>query len=263
MLAKIEAYFDAAPRFAAQVEEMPPFVLFVRKGNGWSYYARPQLGADVFTANDVSRVLERQRELAIPQAFEWVDETTPGLLPAAREAGLSVGLHPLMAAVGEPPEVSPPGGVTIRLVTPDDDLALFGAVAGIGFGAPGTSRGEAGTELLAGEAAKRAAGDTAFVRERIASGRTVMAVALHGGLPVAVGSHQPVGKVTEIVGVATLPAYRRRGIGAAVTACLRRHAEENGARLVFLSAGSEEVGRVYERVGFSRVGTACIAERSE
>jgi len=29
---------------------------------------------------------------------------------------------------------------------------------------------------------------------------------------------------------------------------------------VFLSAGGLEVARVYERVGFRQVGTACIAE---
>ena len=33
-----------------------------------------------------------------------------------------------------------------------------------------------------------------------------------------------------------------------------------GAELVFLSAGSEEIARVYAQVGFYRVGTACIAE---
>ena len=33
-----------------------------------------------------------------------------------------------------------------------------------------------------------------------------------------------------------------------------------GVELVFLSAGSEDIARVYLRVGFRRVGTACIAE---
>ncbi|HKE50438.1 MAG TPA: GNAT family N-acetyltransferase, partial [Actinomycetes bacterium] len=29
---------------------------------------------------------------------------------------------------------------------------------------------------------------------------------------------------------------------------------------VFLSAGSDDVARIYERVGFQRIATACIAE---
>ena len=69
-----------------------------------------------------------------------------------------------------------------------------------------------------------------------------------------------VGDVAEIAGVATLPVARRRGLGAAVTAAMARSLRAAGTDLVFLSAGSEEIARVYLRVGFRRVGTACIAE---
>ena len=69
-----------------------------------------------------------------------------------------------------------------------------------------------------------------------------------------------VGDVAEIAGVATLPVARRRGLGAAVTAALARELRAAGTDLIFLSAGSEEIARVYLRVGFRRVGTACIAE---
>jgi ribosomal protein S18 acetylase RimI-like enzyme len=77
---------------------------------------------------------------------------------------------------------------------------------------------------------------------------------------LAVGSHQPVGGVTEIVGVATLPSARRRGLGAAVTAALVADARRGGADIVFLSAGSEDIARLYGRLGFERVGTAGLAE---
>jgi len=76
---------------------------------------------------------------------------------------------------------------------------------------------------------------------------------------VAVGSHQPVGGVSEVVGVATLPAARRRGLGAAVTAALVEDARRGGAEIVFLSAGDDDVARLYERLGFERVGTAGLA----
>ena len=66
--------------------------------------------------------------------------------------------------------------------------------------------------------------------------------------------------VAEIAGVATLPAARRRGVGAALTAALARRLLDAGTDLVFLSAGSEDIARVYLRAGFRRVGTACIAE---
>jgi len=91
-------------------------------------------------------------------------------------------------------------------------------------------------------------------------GLTVTGAAFGEGVPVAVGSHQPVGTATEIVGVGVLPAFRRRGLGAAVTSLLVRDAQRRGAGLIFLSAGGDAVARVYERLGFERVGTAGAAE---
>ena len=73
------------------------------------------------------------------------------------------------------------------------------------------------------------------------------------------GTAQRAGNVVEIAGVGTLPAARRKGLGAAVTAALARDALDRGAEIVFLSAGSEMIARVYEHVGFHRIGTACIA----
>jgi predicted GNAT family acetyltransferase len=67
-----------------------------------------------------------------------------------------------------------------------------------------------------------------------------------------------VGAVTEVVGVATLPSVRRQGLGAAVTGLLVEDALAHGAEIVFLSAGSEQIGSVYRRIGFRRVATACI-----
>lgn len=97
-------------------------------------------------------------------------------------------------------------------------------------------------------------------RQRLRSGRICMAVALVDGQPVAVGSHQPIEDVSEIVGVGTLPSHRRRGIGAAVTDFLLEDALKRGVRTVFLSAGSADVARIYGSVGFRPVATACVAE---
>jgi N-acetylglutamate synthase-like GNAT family acetyltransferase len=72
---------------------------------------------------------------------------------------------------------------------------------------------------------------------------------------VAGGGAIPRGAVAELTGIATLPAWRRRGVGAMVTAALTQAAASVGVRTVFLSAGDEEVARVYERVGFRRVAS--------
>jgi ribosomal protein S18 acetylase RimI-like enzyme len=260
LLAVIERYYDAVPRTAARAETLGPFTLFVTEGPGWPYYARPSLGAAAFTDADVTRVRERQRQLGVPESFEWVGETSPRLRAVAEAAGLTVMEHPLMALPpgGERAGMTP-SGVVLRLATPDDDVPLYSAVARIAFGEPGTAVGETGTESLTA-AVERDEAAAAFQRERLRAGRTVTAVALVDGVPVAVGSHQPVGAVTEVVGVGTLPAFRRRGLAAALTRLLVADARQRGVRTVFLSADDAAVAHLYAGAGFQTIGTACIAE---
>jgi ribosomal protein S18 acetylase RimI-like enzyme len=261
LLARIERYYDAVPRSAARVEQIGPFSLFVRTDAGWPYYARPRLGEMAFVAADVARVCARQQALEVPQQFEWVADVSPGLRAAIEAAGLIVHTHPLLAmpaAAFRP--AGPPDSVRIRLVEPDgDDLATIGAVADLAFGAPGTAIGPVGLDEL-GTAARLGEAAIEAQRQRLRSGRTITAVALLEGWPVATGSHQPVDGVTEIVGVATLPAFRRRGLGAAVTSRLVEDALARGIETIFLSADDDAVARVYQRLGFERLATACIAE---
>ncbi|WP_405407995.1 GNAT family N-acetyltransferase [Streptomyces decoyicus] len=73
----------------------------------------------------------------------------------------------------------------------------------------------------------------------------------------------PVGAVSEIVGVGTLPTARRRGLGLAVTAALVADARSRGVEPVFLSAGDEDVTRIYARLGFRRIATALIVGPAE
>jgi ribosomal protein S18 acetylase RimI-like enzyme len=200
----------------------------------------------------VAAVRERQRELGHPEAFEWVHETAPELLEVVRGAGIDVLEAPLML-LREPRGADSSG---VRILDADDPaVGPSRAVADVGFKAAGTAVGPEGRherDISLSEATLD------FVRDRMRRRLTVTAVAEDDG-PVAVGSHQPVGDVTEVVGVATLPAYRRRGLGGAVTAALVADALAHGTELVFLSAGSEDVARVYARLGFDRIGTACIA----
>jgi predicted GNAT family acetyltransferase len=98
------------------------------------------------------------------------------------------------------------------------------------------------------------------LRERLAAGLTVTVAAFVEGEPVAVGSHQPLEGATEIVGVATLPSFRRRGLGTAVTSTIARDAYERGVDTVLLSAGDDVIARVYGRVGFRTVGRVGAAD---
>jgi N-acetylglutamate synthase-like GNAT family acetyltransferase len=247
------------PRNAARVEDHGPLRLFVSQGVPWPYYARPAGGA--VGEADVRAMRARQWELGVPEAFEWIVELAPTLGPAARATGLDVDEVPLMAL--DTPLEAPAVDATLRRLEPDDPaLAASRAVADIGFAAPGTGRGEAGPRERDAAVGNFPEARLGAVRERMAAGLTVTVVAEDDDGILAVGSHQPVAGVTEVVGVATLPSARRRGLGAAVTAALVADARRGGAEIVFLSAGSEDIARVYGRLGFARVGTAGLAQPS-
>lgn len=260
LLRELEVYYDAVPRSVGRAEQIGPFILFINPGAGLPYYARPSLGATTFTIEDVQRVRARQRELGVPEAFEWVAETTPELAAVAEAAGLLVTRHPLMVLGAPPgPRLPLPESVSVRLATDQDDLALLEAIARTAFAAPGTATGSAGLEQARARVERDPAA-LAVLYERLRTGRMILAVAWVAGQPVGIGGHQPVGSVTEIVGVGVLPAFRRRGIAAALTGYLVDDARERGIRTVFLSAGDETIGRIYQRVGFRRLATACTAE---
>jgi ribosomal protein S18 acetylase RimI-like enzyme len=162
--------------------------------------------------------------------------------------------------LGEHARSAPPRGVEVRLARLEDDFTLLGAVAPLAFGAPGTAVGVPGVEAVHALAARGDPARVALNRERLRQGFMVTAVAFVDGEPVGIGFHQPVKGVTELVGIGVVPAFRRRGIGAALTDLLVADAVERGVATVFLSAGSAAIVRVYGRIGFERVGTACVAE---
>lgn len=264
LLARLERYYDAVPRRFATVEELGPFTLFLGEPDGWVYYARPRLGcAGPFDAPMVAAARARLAELGLPEVIEWVQETTPDLLAAVRADGsLEVEEIPLLALPPTAPVPTPPtpAGVVVRLLGPRDhrSVAAARAVGDVGFAAPGTTPGPAGTAER--DAASRPA--QTRVLDLVRDGSLRLAVAEHGRDGVlATGRALPLDGVAEVVGVATLPAARRQGLGAAVTAALVADLRAGGADTVFLTASSTDVARVYERVGFVRVGTGLAAER--
>src|SRR5207247_1498472 len=98
---------------------------------------------ETFKVEDVQRVRARQRALDVPEAFEWVAETSPGAKQAVSASGLHVHDHPLMVLDTSAPHTTPaPADVEVRKVTVGDDLRLIGAVGHLAFRAPGTAVGD-------------------------------------------------------------------------------------------------------------------------
>jgi len=246
VLDRLERYYDTVPRAMAVTSETGPFTLFVAT-QGWPFYARPRLGdPGSVTADDVRQVLEVQRHRGIPQHIEWIHEISPLLLAAAREAGVPVVECPLLV-LGEPVRLPVEPATTAEMLEPGDPrFALARAAVAAGF----EERDELRPELVLGHI-------TARVRDGLLS---VAGAFDADGAAIGGGSHALRGDTSELTGIAVVPRYRQRGVGAALTKVLADDATASGAETVFLSAGTPAVARVYERVGFRRVGTACIVE---
>ena len=89
LLERIEEHFDAAPRSAADVEEHGAMTLFVsRSSRGASTGARGWGSRRTSGPTTSRRCARASASSACARRFEWVHETTPSLVGAARGAGL-------------------------------------------------------------------------------------------------------------------------------------------------------------------------------
>ncbi|MFI2436691.1 GNAT family N-acetyltransferase [Streptomyces sp. NPDC018693] len=263
--ARIEQYYATVPLLFADAEEHGPLRLFVRKEPGTPYYGGPSHAqpttesSGYVTGADIARVRARQRELGVPEAFEWLAETAPTLRARIEAAGLPVARRPLM--VLDPhchiPAQPLPAGVTIRALTADDPaLPAALALPRLAFAEQST----AGRAQLSAAAARiTAEGAVETVRPCIRAGHKQLVAALTAdGTPLAVGHYHPAGATTEIGGVGTLPTARRRGLAAAVTAALAAHARDHGVRTLFLAYADDHVARIYSRLGFRPADTTLL-----
>ena len=260
LFTRIDTYYDTVPRATARVEEYGSLVLFVAE-RGWPFYARPRLARNAEpTADEIREVLARQSDLEVPLALEWVHDTAPSLAGAARAAGMTVHECPMLVLESLLEPRAPEGKV--RLMEADDhDVGTVQAAIRVAFGTPGTAVTEAGVAERDDEATSSdAARNLGFTVDGLREGRTVLVGAFVNDVgAVGGGSHNPRGQVSEMVGVGVLPAFRRRGLAGAVAHLLARQALNNGVTTVFCGAESIDVARVYEGVGFRRIGTTCMA----
>ncbi|MDX2840494.1 GNAT family N-acetyltransferase, partial [Streptomyces ipomoeae] len=185
---RIERYYAAVPLLFADAEEFGPMRLFVRKERGTPYYGGPSHaqpiaeGAGTVTAADIARVRARQRELGVPEAFEWLAEAAPTLRARIEAAGLPVRERPLMALDPHhplPPQPLP-DGVTLRVLTADDPvLPRALALPRLAFAEAGTAVGAMGrVELSAAAEELTADGTVEAIRPTLRAGHKTLIAAL-------------------------------------------------------------------------------------
>ncbi len=169
----------------------------------------------------------------------FLDQAAPALEPHLTAAGFACEKAPvLLATQASAHELPALADVTVDMLTQDSPLDAIRAnldVNAMGFdpgAAPATD--DDARQFCAGLGASRA-----FTLR-------------YQGQAVAAGMYLPIHEgVTELVGIATLEAFRRHGFARYLTNVMARAAFAVGAELVFLTATSAESAQVYVQAGFA------------
>jgi GNAT superfamily N-acetyltransferase len=173
--------------------------------------------------------------------FEFLEDLFPTLGPALERAGWPLASRdPLFAC--SPPELVPAApvpGLSLEPLdagSPDELVNLFLDVQHGSF-EPGKTRG-------------LSAGDCEQQRLRMRLGAIRCILARLDAVPAGAGSSLPAAGVAEVAGIGTLPRFRSRGIGSAITARLAADLFATGTDTAWLTAGSVLAARIYQRLGF-------------
>lgn len=255
-ISRIQSYLRENARSQYESLALPPFTLFFHPRDTLKYfnYAIP----DEPIHGDLSGVLaelkaEYRRRGRLPrfEFFEAFAQELPAMLRASgfveEERNWSMLCTP--ASFRPAPPVA---GVTVVAIGPDsgeDDLRDFTIAQRQGFDPTDTSL-PSGEEIAQKKLDFSENGWRGFL-------------ARVDGEPAGVSVYgKPIAGVSEIAGIATREAFRRRGIAALLTEYAVRAAFARGVQTACLTAADERAGRVYERVGFRPFSTmlAYIAE---
>nr|WSW67269.1 GNAT family N-acetyltransferase [Streptomyces sp. NBC_00995] len=218
-----------------------PFV--IRHHPNWSLkyanYAIPDQGAEP-TPRDLGALIAAFRELDRMPRLEFLPTWAPAVEPALLAAGFTVeNRAPLLACA--PGALQPPKPVEGLMVAEPATDAEFDAAAlvqHLGYGGTGEPEG----------------GEAQWLRDAAAGGG-VAALATVDGTPAGAGGCSvPVDGLSELAGLAVTADFRRRGIGAALSAHLTETAFARGCRVVWLEPGDADVERIYASIGYRRVG---------
>jgi GNAT superfamily N-acetyltransferase len=242
-LRTIEAKTVRASADGRTTERIGPFLACAHETSDvvWLSYAIPlsaeKDGADV--ADAVARMrpwfAARNRRLRM----EILEPLWPELAPQLVACGMTLKerMPIMLCGAGDLRPVAVPAGLTIT------DLTASASDA----------------ELMeAATVARRAFGETAPTPSDVARKRDALEKGWYRDAVARVDSVVGVGSMTvgndELVGIATDPVHRGRGIAAAISHYLAAEHFARGAELVWLSAGDDGARRVYERIGFGVVG---------
>lgn len=191
------------------------------------------------TANDVRDLLDSVELKDIPHSVQIRPGCTPDLVELVKGRGMvedePVPLMAMHSAIDSLREIANHPQLTIRTLSPDE-ADIHTAIAAEGFGAPPEL-----FEAMVTPALLARPGHRAYVG--IVDGKSVTTA-----MGFTSGDH------VGIFDVATLPGYRARGYGAALTARAALDGFNAGASFAYLQSSAMGL-KVYERLGFQTLET--------
>lgn len=235
----VQAYLRAVAADDRQALSTGAFDVFIDRDSGHPYsnYAIPRDVAEP-SQEAVGEVVHVMQRAARTPRLEFLPAAAPAAEAALLEFGFVEELRtPLMTCGREDlVDSATPDDVMVQQLGPDAEreqvVGLMQSLA-LAFGEP---YDPSTTDSAAHRLTRRIA-VIAYADEEIAGGGMCL---------------EPIAGVLELVGIGVVEAFRRRGIGGAITAELARLAFENGVDVAFLTPGDEGTARVYERAGFAR-----------
>jgi ribosomal protein S18 acetylase RimI-like enzyme len=253
---RLEGYMRRAAAVGRETVEVPPFVAFFDREDplrffNYAHPLEPIAGDSRLLHQDLAEPLATLRALFVSHRrmprFEYVEEYAPDLAAALLVAGFEEeGRYPLQVCDRGSYRAAPAvHGLEIQQLSaesPIGDLRDFIVVERRGF-----------DHKIADEITEA---DCEDLRESMRSGGLAFLARLDGQEAGIASCTVLLDGLTELAGIATLPAYRGRGIATAVTAAAVQAAFGCGVEAAFLTAGNAQAGRVYERAGFHPCATA-------
>jgi ribosomal protein S18 acetylase RimI-like enzyme len=206
-------------------------------------YATPLPGAEP-TRQDVAALIAAFRTRGLKPRLEFAPDAAPAVEPALCAAGFTTeAVHEYLVCTPATLTMPRSGAADVPVVeTPasDRDYAAIDAAL---------------AEAFTGEFAASPEGAARLRRIQENGGAVRFVRAPGGGCAGGATCSAPAVGTAELAGVGTRPAFRGRGIAAAVTAALTEAMFARGAESVWLEYSGEGSRRVYERVGYRPRGT--------
>lgn len=246
-ICQIQSYLVQIAKQVYQSHDVNNFVVFINEKDDLPYlnYSIPTKVIDENIASEYSKIEQIFKENHRKVRFEFLEEYNPLLPSLLSSVGLTEEYRTDFMICTESDFIQPisiDGFLisTVNSCSTIQQLKEFKLVQELSFNKNATLRLESVDERNVLERIGSGSGFTGYLNNISVCASQYTAI-LDG--------------ITELVGIATLPDFRCRGLGAAISAAATQFAFSKGANIVCLSAADERAGSVYTNIGFRKIAT--------